>query len=285
MERIFILDAPVDVVCMRTALEYVDRRVSMQPLPPAYIVAANPEKVIALRSNAALRAWFGEAALIVPDGIGVVLAARWLLGKQIERVTGADLMEQICGLAAIKGYRIFVYGSSEDVNRNAVAELGRRYPSLNIAGRANGYVPAAEMPQLIKRINASRADILFVGLGSPRQEDWLRVNLPKLNVSVCQGIGGTLDTIGGTVKRAPLWMQSAGLEWFYRLLRQPSRIGRQLKLLRFVTEAVRRSIGVGPALDVGPSTSATLRGGLDCDSRSNEGSGSQGTASVDRFVF
>jgi N-acetylglucosaminyldiphosphoundecaprenol N-acetyl-beta-D-mannosaminyltransferase len=253
MERISVLDTPVDAVDMDIALQTVEQRISMGTSTPAYIVAVNPEKVFALRSNPDLRTWFDGAALIVPDGVGIVLAARILSGKRIGRVQGANLMERICARAAKTGHRIFLFGSSESVNRAAAEELARRYPGLNIAGRANGYVPVEDTPRLIAEINASHADILFVALGSPRQETWIRANLSKLDVKVCQGVGGTLDTIAGTVRRAPAWVQAAGFEWLHRLLRQPSRIGRQLNLLRFVAEVLLLKFSAGRAVSVRPA--------------------------------
>jgi N-acetylglucosaminyldiphosphoundecaprenol N-acetyl-beta-D-mannosaminyltransferase len=147
-------------------------------------------------------------------------------------------MQAICAIAPERGYRIFVYGASEEVSADAVQKLRVRYPGINIVGRANGYVKEVDMPALVQRINALRPDILFVALGSPRQEEWLHRWLPELKVKVCQGIGGTLDTIVGRVKRAPAAWQRLGLEWLYRLVRQPSRIVRQAVLIRFVWDMV-----------------------------------------------
>ena len=229
ISRIRILDVPVDAVDMATALDFVDRQVATAR-KPGYILAVNPEKVIRLRRDAALRQFFEEAVLLIPDGIGVVLAMRLLHRVRVERVAGATLMQKICERSARKGHRVFIYGAAEDVNRNAVAELERRHPELQIVGRANGYVPDSEMPALIRRINDSEADILFVALGSPRQENWIRTHSPTLRVKIFQGIGGTLDTICGVVKRAPKLFRRLRLEWFYRLVTQPSRARRQAVL-------------------------------------------------------
>jgi len=133
---------------------------------------------------------------------------------------------------------VFLYGAKEEVNAGSAVELARRCPGLRIAGRANGYLRLDEMPALLERINASGADILFVALGSPAQERWMAEHLPQLNVKVCQGIGGTLDTIVGAVKRAPLLFQRFGLEWLYRLLCQPSRAWRQRVLPLFAMQVV-----------------------------------------------
>ena len=143
---------------------------------------------------------------------------RWLLGLPARRVAGAELMPGICRLARDRGWRVFVYGSREAVNREAVRRLKERFPRLAVAGRCNGYIAEAEMPRLVQEINDSAADILFVALGSPKQEQWMAQWLPHVRVKICQGIGGTLDTIVGNVRRAPWLFRVAGLEWFYRLL-------------------------------------------------------------------
>lgn len=235
--RLRVLDTPVDWVDIDQALEFVDAYVHSAK-GPGTILAVNPEKVYALRANSFLREFFDRATLLIPDGIGMVKALNLLHGVKAKRVPGADLMQRICAVAPEKGYRIFIYGAAEEVNRGAVEILRRRHPGIQIAGRANGYVKPAEMDDLVDQINASGADIIFVALGSPRQEQWMHDHLPRLNVKLCQGIGGTLDTITGAVERAPVSFQKIGLEWFYRLLRQPSRIGRQINLIRFIKEVV-----------------------------------------------
>jgi N-acetylglucosaminyldiphosphoundecaprenol N-acetyl-beta-D-mannosaminyltransferase len=156
-------------------------------------------------------------------------------------------MLHTCELAPLRNYRIFILGAPEEVNAAAVEELRRRFPGINIVGRANGYFEPRANSDLVRRINDSATDILFVALGSPRQERWIEANLPHLNVRVCQGIGGTLDTIVGTAKRAPHAWQALGLEWAYRLLSQPSRAKRQLKLLAFVFEVLSLKFSGGTA--------------------------------------
>jgi N-acetylglucosaminyldiphosphoundecaprenol N-acetyl-beta-D-mannosaminyltransferase len=202
---------------------------------PHSVFAVNPEKNFSVPKDPMLHETFKRADLLIPDGIGVVLAARMLHGVEIARVPGVELMERICELAANRGSRIFLYGAREEVNRKAANVLSRRYPGLRIAGRANGYVKAEEMPKLVDRINRSRADILFLGLGSPRQERWFLSQKDSLDhVRVCQGIGGTLDVIAGNVRRAPNFWRSHGAEWFYRLISEPMRIRRQRVLPLFV---------------------------------------------------
>lgn len=236
-ERVNVLGLPVDVVDMPLALEWAEERIASN-LPPGSILSANPEKVYALRASPLLQRLFPEAALIVPDGIGVVWAMHLLQRCRVSRVAGSDLMPALCALSAKRGYRIFIYGSSEETSRGATATLQRRYPGLQVAGRQHGFLASKEMPTLIDRINASKTDILFVALGTPRQEQWMDAHLPQLDVRLCQGVGGTLDTIHGSVRRAPLFMQKLHLEWFFRLLSQPLRIWRQRVLAFFVIEVL-----------------------------------------------
>ena len=224
---------------MGKTLKFISDYINDQSNPVGFILAMNPEKVFALRANPFLRNFFEQATLVIPDGIGIVKALRFLYGVKVSRVPGADLMQNICREAPLHGWRLFIYGASEKVNAEACKILERRYPGIRIAGRANGFVPPERMEDLVTHINTSGANILFVALGSPKQEEWMAAYAGRLTtVKLCQGIGGTLDTIAGTVKRAPLFWQQMGLEWFYRLLKQPSRFGRQLKLLLFVREII-----------------------------------------------
>jgi len=241
IQRIHVLDAPVDVIDMDAALEFVADSVSARK-PGKYVLAMNPEKMFSLRRDRELSKFFDDAALLLPDGVGVVLAARFLHGARIGRVPGADLMQEICRHAAGKGYRIFIYGATEEVSRAAALEMERRYPGIQIVGRSNGYVRADKMEELVDEVNDSEADILFVALGSPRQENWMRQYGPGLKVPVCLGIGGTLDTIVGKVKRAPKLLQRLGLEWMYRLACQPGRIRRQACLPLFAWQVLRERL-------------------------------------------
>lgn len=236
--RIEVLGVPVDGVDMDQSLAALDGFVRRQQGPPAVVLAVNPEKVFLIRSDPRLMESFRRADLLVPDGIGVTLAARWIHHAAIGRVPGVDLMSRVCEAAPRAGYRLFVFGGREHVNAQAVAVLQARHAGIEIVGRAYGYVPADEMPSLVDRINASGADILFVGLGSPVQERWIETWRASLRVKVCQGVGGSLDAISGVVPRAPRVFRRLGLEWLYRLAAQPWRVRRQARLLRFAGEVL-----------------------------------------------
>jgi N-acetylglucosaminyldiphosphoundecaprenol N-acetyl-beta-D-mannosaminyltransferase len=240
--RLKILDVWVDPVDMSGALERVERFVEEGNRPHS-VFAVNPEKNFSVPRDPQLHKVFSEADLLIPDGIGVVMAARILYRVRLARVPGVEMMEEICRLSARKKYKIFIYGAKEEVSVKAAAELQKRYPDLEIVGRANGYVSQEAMPDLIDQINTSGAQVLFLALGSPRQENWYATHADKLHsVRVCQGIGGTLDTIAGNVKRAPQFWCRLNLEWMYRLMSEPKRIARQKVLPVFAYMVFRRKL-------------------------------------------
>lgn len=226
IKRVRVLGVSVDYVDMSLALGYVDELITNNK-KGNYILAVNAEKFMQLQKDLLLKKIFEDAALLIPDGVGAILAMRWCYGLTAERVPGSELMPNICREAAKKGYKIFIYGSNEHVNKGAVEKLNILYPGIRIVGRCNGYIGEEKMEGLIDDINRSQADILFVALGSPKQEMWIKQYLPRLNVKVCQGIGGTLDAITGQTKRAPALFQKLPLEWLYRLIMDPKRIRRQ----------------------------------------------------------
>ncbi|MDO5674831.1 MAG: WecB/TagA/CpsF family glycosyltransferase [bacterium] len=243
-ERLPILNIWVDPVSREEAKARVCGFLEQGTRPHA-IFAANPEKNFSVPADAELYDCYRQADLLLPDGIGVVLAARLLHGARLQRLPGSEFIFDICRLAENGCHSIFVYGAREEVSRNSVARLQQRYPGLRIAGRANGFVPQEEMPRLIEQINTSGASILFLALGSPRQEKWFAAHKNALTtVRVVQGIGGTLDTIAGTVQRAPEFWCRHNLEWFYRLAKEPKRIKRQKVLPVFALLVLKRWLGM-----------------------------------------
>jgi N-acetylglucosaminyldiphosphoundecaprenol N-acetyl-beta-D-mannosaminyltransferase len=234
--RVEVLGVPVDCVTMPDALAFADRWISDPANSCATVLAVNPEKVMRARNDRALRDSLNAANLLIPDGIGVVWAVRFLGLGWMTRVPGSEFMPNLCELAARKGYGVFLYGARPDVNEAAADALARRYAGLRIVGRQDGYLPEAETEDLIRRINESGADILFVALGSPKQESWMLRNADSLGVKVCQGVGGTFDVIAGQVDRAPPLFLQLNLEWLYRLLCEPRRIFRQTALAVFAVK-------------------------------------------------
>lgn len=238
-KRINVLGVPVDCVTMADAVDVVDGLVSAadglkSAGKPRTIIAVNPEKVIRARNHQALMDSLRAAALLIPDGIGIVWAARILGLGRMRRVPGSELMPALCERAAKRGYRVFLFGASPQTNARAAEALRERYSGLQIVGHQHGYLSQDDMDGLVRRINDCQADILFVALGSPKQEMWMARYLPTLSVKVCQGVGGTFDVVAGHARRAPRVFRTLNLEWLYRLLSQPSRILRQTALPKFV---------------------------------------------------
>jgi N-acetylglucosaminyldiphosphoundecaprenol N-acetyl-beta-D-mannosaminyltransferase len=244
VKRIQLLDVPVDCVTMNEAVDCAESMIRSQH--PRTILAVNPEKVIRAHQDEKLLNLLRSADLLIPDGIGVVIAARILGLGRPERVPGSELMPKLCERAASKGYTVFLFGASEEVNRQAVTILQDRYPGIRIVGSHHGYATDKEMPIVIADINDCQPDLLFVALGSPHQELWMARYVPLLKVKVCQGVGGTFDVIAGRVKRAPLMFRAIHLEWFYRLLSQPSRIFRQTALLLFAYHILKNKFRSQP---------------------------------------
>jgi N-acetylglucosaminyldiphosphoundecaprenol N-acetyl-beta-D-mannosaminyltransferase len=238
--RVEVLGVPVDCVNMEQALDAVDAMIAGDR--PQTVLAVNPEKVIVAQDDDSILRSLQQAGLLIPDGIGVVFAVRFMTDRKIERVPGSELMPAICERAGKKGYRVFLYGAAPDVNEKAVEVLKERYPGLQVAGHQHGYLEEGGMPELIQAINASKADVLFVALGSPRQETWMAKYLSQLDVKVCQGVGGTFDVLAGRVKRAPAVFRKLHLEWFYRLATEPKRLLRQTALPRFFFQVIRAKI-------------------------------------------
>jgi N-acetylglucosaminyldiphosphoundecaprenol N-acetyl-beta-D-mannosaminyltransferase len=202
----------------------------------AFIVAINPEKIIKAQEDPSLMKLLNSADFQIPDGIGVILASKFKGGQIRERVTGIDMMLKLCETAAKHQKKIFLYGGKPGRADEAKVKLEEMYPGIQIAGTLHGY----EKDQQIVRetINESQADIIFVAMGSPAQENWIVANKDMLHPSVYQGVGGSFDVISGKIERAPESFQKMGLEWLYRLMKEPWRIKRQAVLPLFLIRAV-----------------------------------------------
>lgn len=196
------------------------------------IIAVNPEKIMKSQEDETLRDLINGSTFQIPDGIGVLLASRLKGGDITSRVTGVDMMDQLLHLSTEEGYRVFFYGAKEEVVSEAITNIRMRFPEIQVAGYENGY--AQDQEALIQKIQESQADVMFVALGSPKQELWIRENKDRLPVKVFQGVGGSFDVYAGHVKRAPAPFRKVGMEWFYRLATDPSRFQRQLALPKFL---------------------------------------------------
>ncbi|WP_066495983.1 WecB/TagA/CpsF family glycosyltransferase [Abyssisolibacter fermentans] len=206
------------------------------------IYTPNTEIVMEARSDNTLCNMINRGDLIIPDGVGLIYASKIKKKPLKERVTGVDLSTKLLSLCDKKGYSLYILGGKEGTAQRAVDNIMKKYTNIKIAGIHNGYFKGThigyeghdEEKAVIEDINNSGAEVLFVCLGAPKQELWIDKNRDKLNCKVMIGNGGTVDILAGDVKRAPLIYQKLGLEWLHRLIKQPSRIKRQMALPKFV---------------------------------------------------
>jgi N-acetylglucosaminyldiphosphoundecaprenol N-acetyl-beta-D-mannosaminyltransferase len=222
----------VDQVMEQDVLGFVRHRVRAGE--PAQIVTVNAEYVVRAKHDARFARILEEADLATPDGAGVVWAMRRQGADQRSRVGGADLIWSLADLAQQEGLRVYFLGGRDDVARRAAECLRQSLPALQVAGAYSGSPAPQEEASIVHLIRQSRAHILFVAFGAPEQDLWIARNLRPTDVSVAIGVGGSFDYLAGTARRAPAWMRERGLEWLWRLVRQPWRWRRMLALPRFV---------------------------------------------------
>jgi len=225
-ERITLMGCAIDNLTMEETLRTVESFIAAGT--PHQHVVVNVDKLVKASRDAGLRRIINECALVNVDGMPVVWASR-LLGKPLkERVAGVDLFEALMRRAADKGWRVYLLGAREDVVSQVAATYQRKYPGLVLAGWRNGYWQGEqEEAQVAQGVRAARPDLLFVAISSPKKEEFLGRWQAAMRVPFAMGVGGTFDVAIGRVKRAPLWMQKSGLEWFYRFLQEPRRMFRR----------------------------------------------------------
>lgn len=202
------------------------------------VVAINPEKLMKAKEDPELKALLNRAEFQIPDGIGVIIASKLQKGNIRSRVTGVDMMDRVVREAARTGHAIFLYGAKPGVADKAAQQLQQTYPNLIVAGTQDGYEP--DNDKVIDIINQAKPSILFVAMGSPKQEQWIEQHRDELHPTLYQGVGGSFDVLAGNVKRAPAVFQRFGAEWLYRLLKEPSRIQRQMNLPKFLFEVFKQ---------------------------------------------
>jgi len=237
-----ILGCKVDLVNLNQAVGEVAALLNTRE-KAAQIITVNAEILYEASKNPELTEVINSAHMVTPDGIGVVWAATQLGGNPQGRVTGIELLEALCQEGARQGWRMFFFGAAPGVAEQAADKLSSRYPGLLIAGTIHGYFSPEGEGDIIAAIKSAAPDILFVGLGAPRQEYWISQHKEELDVPVCIGIGGSFDVLSGLKKRAPELMIKLNLEWFYRLASEPSRIKRQMALPKFVWMILRQKYG------------------------------------------
>jgi len=217
----------------------------IQERRPHQVVTVNPEFVMEARRLPEFRDALAGAGLSLPDGVGLLVAARIQGARLKERVTGVDTVSRVAALAARKGYNLFLLGAAPGVAEETAKRLTAANPGLRIVGTYAGSPAPEDEADIIARVTGANPDVLFVAYGAPKQDLWIARNLARLNVPVVMGIGGALDFISGRTRRAPEWMQQAGLEWLHRLICEPWRWRRMLALPRFLLQVIAERIAGG----------------------------------------
>ena len=240
-ERVKILGVKVDAVTMPQAVERVINLIDAGK--PSIVATANAEMLLRATHDDELKTILNAAALVVPDGAGTVWAARHLGHSMPERVAGFDLVQELMKIAPTHDFKFFLFGAAPGIADKAKLKAETLYPGIKIVGTRNGYFKPEDEPDIIDQIKSSRPDILLAALGVPKQEKWLFKYKDELKIPVSIGVGGTFDVMAGVVKRAPLWMQKARLEWLFRAMLQPSRAGRLLALPKFVWKVHQQKNG------------------------------------------
>lgn len=234
--RIAVLNVMIDVVTMKEAVTTVKQFVLQKK--PHLIVTPNAEMIMMANKDKQLAHIINKADLVIPDGAGVVWAARYQGNLMPERVAGYDLVQCLLREAVNEKYRIYLFGGAPGVADKARKIAEDRFPGVKIVGTRNGFFNKQEEAEILNEIKTCQPDILLVALGVPRQEKWLDEYKDELRVPAAIGVGGTFDVMAGLVQRAPLWMQRSNLEWLFRLLSEPKRAIRMLALPRFVIKVM-----------------------------------------------
>lgn len=218
-----VLGVPLSIIKKNDLLDLIKEAIRSKR--QISLVAVNARKIVRTIHEPEMKKLMMGFDVFLADGASVVKAA----GASVERITGIDLMEDICRNSAKLGARIFFYGASEENNRSAQKHLLQKYPDLQIAGYCNGYDDAG----VLEKIRKSGANVLFVAKGTPLQERWIMEYGMLTGVNILMGIGGALDVLSGSVKRAPELVQKLGLEWLYRMLSEPKRFAQVPELIEF----------------------------------------------------
>lgn len=233
-----VLNLNFDNVTMEEAMQRAD--LLLHGEKAAYVVTPNAEIAYEALRDAELCRLLNGADLMLPDGAGVVLAGKLLKTPLKQKVAGVDFAANLLKLLVKNNQSLYLLGSKPGVAELAAVKMKELAPGLRIAGLADGYFQDEDA--VIEKINASGADALFVCLGAPKQELFMKRHQQELKVRLMAGLGGSLDSFAGTVKRAPKWMIRMNLEWFYRLLKEPKRFGRMLRLPKYLAAAVKAGI-------------------------------------------
>jgi len=213
-------------VSMEEAVDIIDGFIKERGVH--YVVTPNTDHIVKLKRDPEFKEIYEKASLILADGMPILWAAKFLGAPLQEKVSGSDLFPRLCEASARKGYKLFFLGGRPGAALKAAEVLGKRYPGIKIIGiysPPHGFEKDAEEDKkILTLIRTAGPDILFVGLGAPKQEKWISAHYQELNVPVSIGVGVSFEFVSGMVRRAPLWMQKSGLEWLWRLMIEPARL-------------------------------------------------------------
>ncbi len=237
--KLEVMGVQFDNVTMEEALKQAQEFLSGDR--PAYVVTPNAEIVYEAMHDEGLCSLLNGADLVLPDGAGVVLASKILKTPLKQKVAGVDFADNVLDLLAKNGGSAYLLGSKPGVAELAAEKMIAKHPGLNICGMQDGYFQ--DEAQVVAKINEAKPDFLFVCLGAPKQELFMVNHRDELQVKIMAGLGGSLDSFAGTVKRAPKWMIRLNLEWLYRLIKEPKRFKRMLRLPKFLWAVVCKRIG------------------------------------------
>jgi len=231
-KRVHFLGCPVECLNLEGTVVEVNRIIKARQ--PSQHCVINAGKVVLMHRDPLLKKIVESCALINADGQSVVWALKFLGTPIPERVAGIDLMERLLEEANAKKYRVFFLGATQAVLDKLLVYVRGTFPLLQVAGSQHGYFDGSENEAVVRAISNSKADILFVAMGSPKKEYWLADNLRNLEVPFCMGVGGSFDVIAGFAKRAPRWIQKIGMEWFFRFIQEPRRLWRRYWVDNFI---------------------------------------------------
>jgi N-acetylglucosaminyldiphosphoundecaprenol N-acetyl-beta-D-mannosaminyltransferase len=224
MKRIEFLKAPMDIATMQETVSFIENRIEQKQFLQHVVV--NVAKIVNMQKDPVLAESVKACEVINIDGMGIVFGARFLGHNVPERVAGVDLFHELLAMSAKRDFPVFLLGATEEVVSKTVEVAKIQNPNLNIAGFNNGYFWEDE-EAVVTKIRESGAKLLFVAITSPKKENFINKWQDKLGVDFVMGVGGTFDVVAGKVKRAPQWMQKAGLEWLYRVIQEPGRMWRR----------------------------------------------------------
>lgn len=221
MKRIEFLKAPMDIATMQETVSFIENRIEQKQFLQHVVV--NVAKIVNMQKDPVLAESVKACEVINIDGMGVVFGARFLGHDVPERVAGVDLFHELLAMSAKRDFPVFLLGATDEVVSKTVSKVKAINPNLNIAGYHDGYFWDDE-EAVVTKIRESGAKLLFVAITSPKKENFINKWQDKLGVDFVMGVGGTFDVVAGKVKRAPQWMQKAGLEWLYRVIQEPGRM-------------------------------------------------------------